>query len=529
MSALTGTGTLVRLVLRRDRLLLPLWILPAAAFPAAIAGSTAELYPTAGALLGAARAAMANPAQIAMRGPVYDTGVGGLTAHTVTASGGMLLGLVSLLLVIRHTRAEEESGRRELLGAGAVGRHAPLTAALAVVLAANLVIAALMVAGLAGSGLPLAGSVTLALSLAGTGWAFAAVGALAAQLTQGTGPARGLGVGAFIVCFLVRAVGDATGTDWPGWLSPLGWAARTRAFADERWWFLAPTVALVAVLLYASYRLSARRDLAAGVLPARPGPAGAPPGLNGVLALAWRAQRGQAAAWVAGFAAGGLALGGAVSAGIDDQLDAPAIRTMIAELGGGHAEPSAFFVNYLLSMLAWIVAAHGILSALRMRAEESSGRADLLLATPTSRARWASGHLLTALAVSGASMTALGSGAGLGYGVSGGDLGMFPVVLGAALAYLPAVWVMTGIAVLLAGLLPRASAAAWAIWAGFIALDVFGTLGQVPGPVLSVIPFVHVPWVVLGQVAVTPLLLLTAVAAALFAAGFAGLRRRDLA
>ena len=37
---------------------------------------------------------------------------------------------MAILLVVRHTRAEEETGRAELVGAGVVGRHAPLAAAL---------------------------------------------------------------------------------------------------------------------------------------------------------------------------------------------------------------------------------------------------------------------------------------------------------------------------------------------------------------------------------------------------------------
>ena len=42
-----------------------------------------------------------------------------------------------MFLVGRHTRAEEESGRDELLRSGVVGRHAPMTAALIVTGAAT--------------------------------------------------------------------------------------------------------------------------------------------------------------------------------------------------------------------------------------------------------------------------------------------------------------------------------------------------------------------------------------------------------
>ncbi|MEV0390095.1 hypothetical protein AB0I15_59725, partial [Nonomuraea sp. NPDC050643] len=229
-----------------------------------------------------------------------------------------------------------------------------------------------------------------------------------------------------------------------------------------------------------------------------------------------------------GFAAGGLALGGAVSGGLTGQIDAPQIVDMVARVGGEGARPVDFFVNFLLSMLAWIVAAYGMVAALRLRSEESSGRADLVLVTPVSRARWALGHLVIAAAGSAVVLAALGAATGVGYALSTGDLGGLPRVLGGALAYLPAVWVMTGIAAALAGLLPRLAIAAWGVWTVFILLDVFGMLGQVDETLLNVIPFVHVPWVVLGQTAAVPLAGLTAVAAALAALGVAGLRRRDL-
>jgi ABC-2 type transport system permease protein len=59
----------------------------------------------------------------------------------------ILIAPVSLLFVIRHTRAEEEAGRRELLGSMVVGRVAPLAAALVTVFGANLLIAAIVPVG----------------------------------------------------------------------------------------------------------------------------------------------------------------------------------------------------------------------------------------------------------------------------------------------------------------------------------------------------------------------------------------------
>ena len=146
-----------------------------------------------------------------------------------------------------------------------------------------------------------------------------------------------------------------------------------------------------------------------------------------------------------------------------------------------------------------------------------------------SRARWALSHLVIAAAGPAVVLAALGTATGLGYGLSTGDLGRLPQVLGGALVYLPAVWVMTGIAAALVGLLPRLAMAGWGVWTVFILLDVFGMLGQVDERLLNVIPFVHVPWVVLGQMSTAPLVGLAAVAAVLTALGVVGLRRRDLA
>src|SRR5699024_8756746 len=161
MAPLTGTGTLIRLILRRDRILLALFIALPVLITASQTAAFQELYPTAEArqsftqqsngnpatlgMLGPAlqsayRTAEArqsctqqsngNPAPLGMLGPIFAPGLGSLVAWRVGVMGMLLAGIPSLLLVIRHTRTEEESGRRELLSSTTVGRIAPLTAAL---------------------------------------------------------------------------------------------------------------------------------------------------------------------------------------------------------------------------------------------------------------------------------------------------------------------------------------------------------------------------------------------------------------
>ncbi len=90
-----------------------------------------EVYPTA-AERQARAVLMTNPAAVLMGGPAF--GLDGYTIGAMVANEGTLTMLVataimSILLVVRHTRAEEETGRAELVRAAAVGRRAGLAAA----------------------------------------------------------------------------------------------------------------------------------------------------------------------------------------------------------------------------------------------------------------------------------------------------------------------------------------------------------------------------------------------------------------
>jgi len=147
VSGFTGTGQLFRLAVRRDRIVGTAWILGLFAFAYSQAASIVSLYPTQADLDRLARTAGgigANPAVVALQGPAYDASTyGGATAWQVVTPGVLLIGLMSILLVTRHTRQEEETGRAELVSSGVVGRYAWLAAALLYVLAVNVVLAVL--------------------------------------------------------------------------------------------------------------------------------------------------------------------------------------------------------------------------------------------------------------------------------------------------------------------------------------------------------------------------------------------------
>jgi ABC-2 type transport system permease protein len=531
MSTLAGTGGLVRLILRRDRFLLPLWVVVLAVQPVQTAAALDQFYATPAALRDLYGTIAGNPGLLAMLGPVFDATLGALTAWRA----GLILnvvGLASLLTVIRHTRADEEAGRRELLGATVVGRNAPLAAVLLVVLAADLVLGALLAAGMVGLGLPVTGSVAYGLSVAAAGWVFAAVGAVAAQLTEGAGGARGLGLGALGLAYLLRAAGDTggsgSGLGWLSWLSPIGWAQQTRPYAGERWWVFALPVVLVVVLAAAAFALLARRDVGAGVLAARLGPATAAPSLASPLALAWRLHRGPLLGWTAGLAVMGAVIGSVADSVNDMAGESAQLKDLLERLGGEKVLSDAYIAGTMV-IFALAAAGYAIQATLRLRAEEEGLRAEPVLATAVGRRQWASSHLLFGLLGPAVALVAAGLAEGLAYGLVGGDVGReLPRVLAGALVQLPAVLVLSGIAMALFGLAPRLAQVSWAALAVSAFLVLVGPLLQLSQWLLDLSPFSHIPKLPGAQVVAAPLAWLLAAAVVLVAAGLAGFRRRDL-
>jgi ABC-2 type transport system permease protein len=240
-------------------------------------GRVLSLYPNKASRIEAANTINSASATVALYGPIYGpTSLGALSITKLTAMYAALLSILMVMLVVRHTRAEEEMGRLELVGAGVVGRAAPLAAALLVVGGASSLLGLLVAAGLRGSGLPMAGSLIFGAGWAATGFFFAAVAAVAAQTTTGGRAANGLGFMVIALAYVARAIGDLADAapgwlSWLSWLSPIGWNQQIRAYAGDRWSVLILPVATSALLVMAAFALRRRRDLGSGLLQDRPG------------------------------------------------------------------------------------------------------------------------------------------------------------------------------------------------------------------------------------------------------------------
>ena len=526
MNTLAGTGTLLRLALRLDRVRLSVWVIFLAIMPAATAAQYKKLYPTEQSLQ-AVSGVVSNPSLVALNGPLFGVSLGGLTAWKIGATEFILVALMSLLTVVRHTRTEEETGRLELVGATVVGRYAPLTAALLAAALANVATVLLVTLGLVGVGLPVSGSLALGAAVGLAGLVFAGVAAVAAQLTAGARAATGIASAVLGGSYLLRAVGD-TGPTWLTWISPIGWSMRMRPFAGEQWWAAGLALGAVMALSIVAYALVGSRDVGAGLLPERPAPATAAPALGSPFALAWRLHRGTLIGWLVGMAVTGAILSGPANSLSDAVNLNQQVTDLLARMGGRKGLIDMYFAA-VFGITGVVVAAYTVQATLRLRAEESSGRAEPVLATPVARIRWALSHLMFALLGTALLLAVVGVGSGLVYGLQTHDVGgQVPRLLAAALVQLPAAWVLAGFGVALFGLAPRLSSLTWA---GLIACVVLLELGAILGLsqwLVDASPFAHIPKLPGSAFTGTPLIWLTGIAAILVASGLAGFRRRDV-
>jgi ABC-2 type transport system permease protein len=529
---LAGTRDLVKLALRRDRVMLPAWIYVIAIGVTSTAYTFSHLYRTPSSRAALVRSGESNPALLFLYGRLNGTSVGALTAWRYGVWAALFAVLMTTFIVIRHTRADEEAGRLELIGSARVGRQSPLVAALTVAVAANLILTLLLCVVLPVVGLPAAGSVALALAIGTTGLAFTGVSAVAAQLTSGARAARGIVFCVLGLSFLARAVGDSAGAGGPSWLTwvlPLGWTETLRPFAGERWWVLALPVAMFAAGTWLAFVLAARRDHGAGLLPDRPGRPEASVALRGPQTLAWRLQWGSLAGWAVGFAFM-FAVCGAAAKGIGSLLGSSgALRNEFARLGGQSAIVNAY-LSALMLLAGLVAAAFGVSAVLRLRAEETAGRADPVLSGVFGRIRWGLSHMLVAVAGTAGLLALAGVATGLGYALRGAGGGEVLRMLGAGLAQLPAALVIAGVAAAAFGLLPDACVAVgWTALGLMVALNIFGQSLQLSHWVMDISPFTHVPRLPGGEFSAQPLLWLSFAALALGAVGLAALRRRDIA
>ncbi|MFD3737485.1 ABC transporter permease [Streptomyces sp. NPDC058629] len=528
--AFVGTATLLRFALRRDRARLAIWLPALSLGTLATVAQYETLYSTPEERTRAA-ATMDSPAALAMTGPRHylsDYDVGAMLGHQLLGFMAVLVGLMSVLIVIRHTRHEEETGRAELVRSTVVGHHAQLASALAVAALANIALAVLLALALISTGIDgISTGEALLYGLTHTviGLVFAGVAAVTAQVTAHTRGATGMALALIGVAYALRASGDV-GRDALSWLTPIGWIQRSYVFVDNRWWPLLLCLALAALTAAFGFVLSTRRDVGAGLRPAGLGRRTASEALTRPLGFALRLHRATLLGFCAGLFLMGTMYGSILGDAADMVKNIEQVQEALAQIGGSSVAES--FASMVMVVIAVVAAVYVVMASLRPRTEESAGRAEPLLATGLSRDRWLGSHVAVALAGGTALLLTAGLGFGLAGAASTGDSGLVGELVASAAVYAPALWVTVGVTVALFGWYPGAGVAAWTVPVYAFLVGYLGAMLRFPGWMNNLSPFGHVPRLPAAQMSWTPMVVLTAVAAGLILLGMAGFRRRDL-
>lgn len=513
-------------ICRRERTASLIWIVSLVGLSLGFAALFPRLVPDQ-ASLDQMGAAMANPAMVAMMGKVY--GLENLTQASIMAQECLIwfvtaAAIMNILLVNRHTRADEEGGRLEMIRALPVGR---LTGSLAVVKFAfllNLVIslftgALLLPIGL--GGVTAAGAFTYGFAIGAVGLLFAALTLLAAQLFSTAQAVSGFGFGALLVFYLLRASGDVSGSILSS-ISPLGLGLKVEAFYANR---VLPLVVLVGesiALTGIALAVNLVRDHGSGLIPARKGRTQASLFLKSPLGYAWRLTRGLVLGWGTGIFLLGASYGSVIAQLDDFTANNELMQKILAQSGSNVLLDN--YVALIFLLMSMVTSVPVILAVLKVRGEEKHGRLEQVFARSVSRVKLYGAFLGLAAAVAVVLQFLLAAGL---WATAGGELAL-GALLKAAYAYLPAIWLMAGIAVFLVGALPRLASLTWAVFAYSFFILYMGRALDLPDWTGKITPFGIVPQLPVQEFAFIPLLALTALAALLTAWGLRRYRDRDI-
>jgi ABC-2 type transport system permease protein len=486
-------------------------------------------YPTIAERMAFARAFAGNDAIRLFYGFPYDVmTVRGYTAWRVGGTLAIVAAVFGVLAAVRALRTEEDAGRTELVLAGPVGRRSAFRSAMAAILAGTAILWVAEFAGFVVGRLPAAGSAYLALATASVVPVFVGIGAIASELAPTRRIALSLGSAVVALFWLLRVIGDTwSGGTWILWTTPLGWAEKLRPFTGPKPMVLLLPLAASVVLVAAAERISLRRDVGVGVLPARDSSEPRLRLLSSPIAQALRAEGGALAVWMISVAAF-AAVAGMISTSVSSAGISPNLRREFAKFGTGSiATPTGYiafvFMVFILTACLFVCAQIG-----SVRQEEAGERLETLLALPVSRYRWLGGRLLMA-AVSAAALSLLaGFLAWAGAFSQGVDISL-PRMLEAGANCLPVSLLFLGIAALAYAVVPRSSTAiAYSLVGAAFVWYLVGALFGVPRWLVDVTPFQHIGLVPAQVFRPVPAVVMAAIGLCTSAAALAMFRRRDV-
>ncbi|TGD85700.1 ABC transporter [Mycolicibacterium sp. CH28] len=520
-SSVTGVPALVRFALRRDRLRLSVWV-AVLTFMMVYAPTGIKLaYPDE-----AQRQTRVNllktPAGIMLGGPMFggnETDLGAMMANELMLTLIVATSILSIMTVVRHTRAEEENGAAELVLSSIVGRHARTAAALLVMLGVNAVLAVTMTLAMAATGFAVVDTAAMCLGITSVATVFGALAALAAQLWRQARTATAASMAVLATAVLVRGAGDVIDNAGSplSWFSPIAWAQQMRPFVALRWWPLGLLVLLAVGLVGTAVLLENRRQYDDGVLASSGEHPRARP-VGGVFGLQLVIHRALTVGWSVGLLLAGAAFGSMTKS----LLDAARGNELLARVLTAQGTDGVY--TTMTQFLAAATTAYVVTVVVRLSRDEESGIAEAVLAGSVSRWVWLLSAVGAALTGAALLLACAGLGNGLGAALTLGQPQTILRLTVAGLAFLPAMAVVAGVAAL--GVALRHPGIGWLAVTFVVAALYLGALLRLPRWLIDASPVSRTT--APSSYSVAALAVMTAAAVALALAAGWLFRRRDV-
>ncbi|WP_237421510.1 ABC transporter permease [Gordonia sp. SID5947] len=417
---LAKAGRLMRLMIHRERWLILITLVVFLLINLSTAATINSSYPSAQERTALQVGAGSNSAFRFLLGPLEH--IESAAAVTVWRAGLFMIAALAVcaaMMVVRQTRKEEELGRAELLRAGATGPLAPLWAATVVSTAFCLVVALGMSVMLFPLGAGVGDVVAVFAQYATTAMAAVGVALVAAQIAKTSHIANLTASSVVLAGYVLRGVADVDDTwAWLRWVTPVGWAELIDPFGANNPWPAIASLAVAVLGVGIAARFALGRDMDAGLIQPRPGPA-ASTRLTSIRAVAIRLSGSLLGSWVSAITLYALVIG-FLQPSVDELAGDNEQMRRVLEQSGLQGNLSTMFGSTMMTFLAVAASAWSVNLVTRMRSEEVSSRTEVLLVTPTSRSRYLTVYTATAVVGVVVILIAAALGMTVGNGVAGG-------------------------------------------------------------------------------------------------------------
>jgi ABC-2 type transport system permease protein len=532
-----NTSRLVRFMLRRERVISAIWIIIMVFFSVALVPGVSEVLGS-GEDKEAMLTMLSDPSMIAMLGPIYSESTAGLFAFMMLLWTMLAIGIMNIFLIVRHTRADEERNRAEVVRSLPVGRLATLNAVMIVALIVNTVLALLTGLGMFAmnvGGFTFSGCMLYGALLGVFGLFCAALTAVFCQLCVSSRGALAFPGVIMVALYMVRAIGDMPNEDGVmelealSYMSPMGLLQRSQVFVNDYWWPVTAVLLITAVVTVGAFILNRIRDIDQGFIPAKPGRKTAKRSLLSSFGLSWRLSRNTLIWWSIGMFLI-AAMYGVIMGDIGDFIESNEFYGQLMidvpeSMGNMQAQSFVATINIMLSIC---IAIPVLAMVFKLRREESDGRLEHILSRSVSRTRNLAGYtaigFITSLVVPFVTAT--------GFYISSVSVMEeaipFSFFLENSLVYLPALWVMLGIGVLLVGAFPKATVFTWGYIGYTFFIMFFGGIVNLPDFLKKTTPFGYIPMLIIEDINWFSMAVLTLIAALLTVIGLTAYRKRDM-